>query len=358
MKVSGKRLFQLSLGLVFASLFLLALSSCGGESTSAAAPEKKLSTLEIVKQRGTLVLGVTSGVPGYSAPDSAGKWQGFDVDLGRAVAAAIFGDPDKVEYRPLSAKERFTALQSGEIDILSRVTTWTMSRDTTLGLNFAGVNYYDGQGFLVRKDSGITSVKELNGASISVQSGTTTELNLSDYFRKNGLQYELITFEKNEQAAAALENGRADAVTSDQSQLYALRTKFKNPDDYIMLPEVISKEPLGPVVRQGDDQWMDLVRWTLLAMVNAEEAGVTSQNIDEIKASTDNPDVKRLLGLDGEFGTSLGLDNDWAYRIVKLVGNYGESFERNLGMGSPLKINRGLNALWTDGGLQYGIPIR
>ncbi len=345
------------LALVALSAFVVAavLGSCS-PATETAAPS--VSTLEAVKARGKIVIGVTTGVPGYSAPDSAGAWQGFDVDLGKALAAAIFSDATKVEYRPLSAKERFTALQSGEIDLLARVTTWTMSRDTTLGLNFAGVNYYDGQGFMVSKASGIKSLKELDGASIAVQSGTTTELNLADYFRKNGLKYELITFDQNEQAADALEKGRADAVTSDQSQLYALRTKFANPDDFIMLPEVISKEPLGPVVRQGDDQWNDIVRWTLLAMVNAEESGLTSANVDEIKASTENPDVKRLLGTEGEFGTSLGLDNDWAYRIIKMVGNYGESFDRNLGAGSPLKINRGYNALWSDGGLQYGIPIR
>lgn len=349
-------------------IFMLITISCSkgdaGPSEAAVSTETEktvevsASTLEIVKKRGKVVVGVTTGVPGYSAPDSEGEWQGFDVDLGRAVAAAIFGDPDMIECRPLSAKERFTALQSGEIDMLSRVTTWTISRDASLGINFAGVNYYDGQGFLVAEDSGITSLQELDGATIAVQAGTTTELNLADYFRKNGLDYELITFEKNEQAAAALEAGRADAVTSDQSQLYALRTKFESPEDFIMVPEVISKEPLGPAVRQGDDQWMDIVRWSLLAMINAEEYGVTSENIDEMKAESDNPNVKRLLGVEGDAADGLGLSGDWAYNIISTVGNYGESFDRHLGAGSPLNIERGYNALWTEGGLQYGMPIR
>jgi len=337
---------------------LIALTGCAKPAASAEGETTTAkSTLEIVKERGKLVLGVTTGVPGYSAPDDAGQWQGFDVDLGRAVAAAIFGDPDMVEYRPLSAKERFTALQSGEIDMLSRVTTWTASRDGELSLTFCGVNFYDGQGFMVAQDSGITSLEDLNGATIAVQAGTTTELNLADYFRKNGWEYELITFEKNEQAAAALEAGRADAVTSDSSQLYALRTKFKDPMAYDLLPTLISKEPLGPVVRQGDDQWADIVRWTLLAMVNAEELGVTSANADEMLSST-NPSIKRLLGVEGELGEGFGLEADWAYRIIKNVGNYGESFDRNLGAGSPLNISRGYNALWTEGGLQYGFPIR
>ncbi|QEN09407.1 amino acid ABC transporter substrate-binding protein [Oceanispirochaeta crateris] len=346
--------------IVMAVLFV----SCGAKEapaagTETAAPvEESKSTLEIVKERGKIILGVTAGVPGYSAPDSEGKWQGFDVDLGRAVAAAVLGDADAIEYRPLSAKERFTALQSGEIDLLSRVTTWTATRDSELGVNFAGVNYYDGQGFMVAKDSGITSLADMDGATIAVQAGTTTELNLSDYFRKQGMELELITFEKNDQASAALEAGRADAVTSDQSQLYALRTKFKEPDNFIMLPEVISKEPLGPVVREGDDQWFDIVGWTLNVMLNAEEYGVTSANVDEMKSSSTNPNVKRMLGVEGGVAEGFGLDNDWGYNIIKQVGNYGESFDRNLGAGSPLNIERGYNALWVDGGLQYGMPVR
>jgi len=355
-----KLLMLLTAVLVAGSLFM----SCGAKETaeaseSTAAPvEKSKSTLEIVKERGKVIVGVTAGVPGYSAPDSEGKWQGFDVDLGRAIAAAVLGDPDAIECRPLSAKERFTALQSGEIDVLSRVTTWTASRDSELGLNFAGVNYYDGQGFMVAKNSGIKTLADLDGATIAVQSGTTTELNLSDYFRKQGMELELITFEKNDQASAALEAGRADAVTSDQSQLYALRTKFKNPENFIMLPEVISKEPLGPVVREGDDQWFDIVTWTLMVMLNAEEYGVTSANVDDMKTTSTNPNVKRMLGVEGGISEGFGLSPEWGYNIIKMVGNYGESFDRNLGAGSPLKIARGYNALWVDGGLQYGMPIR
>lgn len=350
-------------------IFLAAVSvagtlfvSCGAKeqsSDTASAPvEDVKSTLEIVKARGKVIVGVTAGVPGYSAPDSEGKWQGFDVDLGRAVAAAVLGDPDAIECRPLSAKERFTALQSGEIDVLSRVTTWTATRDSELGVNFAGVNYYDGQGFMVAADSGITSLADLDGATIAVQAGTTTELNLSDYFRKQGMDFELITFEKNDQASAALEAGRADAVTSDQSQLYALRTKFKEPEKFVMLPEVISKEPLGPVVREGDDQWFDIVAWTLMVMLNAEEYGVTSTNVDEMKASSTNPNVKRMLGVEGGVADGFGLEADWGYNIIKMVGNYGESFDKHLGASSPLNIERGYNALWTEGGLQYGMPVR
>ncbi|MDC7239202.1 MAG: amino acid ABC transporter substrate-binding protein [Spirochaetales bacterium] len=356
-----KRMLVLLAAVAFAGTILISCGSSEAPAASAEAaptPAAAKSTLDIVKERGKVIVGVTAGVPGYSAPDSEGVWQGFDVDLGRAIAAAVLGDPDAIECRPLSAKERFTALQSGEIDVLSRVTTWTATRDSQLGLNFAGVNYYDGQGFMVSKESGITSLAELDGATIAVQSGTTTELNLSDYFRKEGMDLELITFEKNDQASAALEAGRADAVTSDQSQLYALRTKFKNPDDFIMLPEVISKEPLGPVVREGDEQWFDIVKWTLMAMLNAEEYGVTSENVDDMKATSTNPNVKRLLGVEGQIASGYGLEDDWAYNIIKMVGNYGESFEKHLGAGSPLKIDRGLNAQWADGGLQYGMPIR
>ncbi|ADK82398.1 amino acid ABC transporter substrate-binding protein [Sediminispirochaeta smaragdinae] len=363
----NKRSRRTSLWGLFLALFVtIALASCGSskseepaaEESATAAPETGKSTLELVKERGKVIVGVTAGVPGYSAPDSEGIWQGFDVDLGRAVAAAVLGDPDAIECRPLSAKERFTALQSGEIDVLVRVTTWTATRDSQLGVNFAGVNYYDGQGFMVAKDSGITSLADLDGATVAVQSGTTTELNLSDYFRKNNMDFELITFEKNDQASAALEAGRADAVTSDQSQLYALRTKFKEPENFIMLPELISKEPLGPVVRQGDDEWFNIVKWTLFAMLNAEEYGITSDNVDEMKETSDNPNVKRLLGSEGGVWEGFGLESNAGYNIIKYIGNYGESFERNLGSGSPLNISRGLNALWTKGGIQYGMPIR
>lgn len=347
---------------LLAIMLVFLAASCSSEKADTEVVEKVSesvkSTLELVKERGKVIVGVSAGVPGYSAPDSEGIWQGFDVDLGKAVAAAVLGDAEAIECRPLSAKERFTALQSGEIDILSRITTWTATRDSGLGINFAGVNYYDGQGFMVAKDSGITSLADLDGATIAVQAGTTTEMNLSDYFRKMGMDFELITFEKNDQASAALEAGRADAVTSDQSQLYALRSKFSAPDDFLMLPEVISKEPLGPVVRQGDDQWLDIVAWSLQVMLNAEEYGVTMANVDEMKTSSTNPNVKRMLGVEGEVAGGFGLESNWGYNIIKQVGNYGESFDRNLGAGSPLNISRGYNALWNEGGLQYGLPIR
>lgn len=348
---------------LFATALAVVLISgaCGGSGAASDAQEAEevsKTTLEVVKERGVILCGITTGVPGYSAPDSNNEWKGFDVDLCRAVSAAIFGDPDKVEYKPLSAKERFTALQSGEIDVLSRVTTWTLTRDTELGLNFAGVSFYDGQGFIVTKASKINSLRGLNGASICVQAGTTTELNLADYFRKYNMEYELITYDRNEQASASFESGRCDAFTSDQSQLSALRTKFANPDDFVILEQLISKEPLGPVVRHGDDQWLDIVKWTLLAMINAEELLVTSGNVEQLKANSTDPNIKRLLGVEGDLGVKLGLGNDWAYNIVKLVGNYGEVFERHLGMSSPLKISRGYNNLWFRNGLQYGHPIR
>ncbi len=360
---------SLRLTLSLALVLVLGLQSCvrsasrgsqgtQGDGEQKAASPSQASTLQVVQQRGELIGGVTTGIPGYSAPDADGNWKGFDVDLIRAVAAAVLGDADKTSYRPLTAKERFTALQTGEIDVLSRVSTWTTVRDTTLGLNWAGINFYDGQGIIVPRASGITSIAELDGAAIAVQAGTTTELNLADYFRTNNIQYELITFEQNEQAAAALEAGRADAFTSDASQLYGLRSKMANPNDYILLSRLISKEPLGPAVREGDDQWLDIVRWTLNTMIAAEELGITSTNIDQIKNSTDNPEIKRMLGLEGSLGEGMGLDKDWAYRIIKQVGNYGESYERNLGTGSPLGMERGMNALWTDGGMQYALPFR
>ncbi|MEM9332770.1 MAG: amino acid ABC transporter substrate-binding protein, partial [Pseudomonadota bacterium] len=257
----------------------------------------------------------------------------------------------------LSAKERFTALQSGEIDILSRNTTWTATRDTSLGLNFAGVNYYDGQGFMVRKDLNVKSALELSGASVCTNTGTTTELNVADYFRANKLEYEIVAFEKADEVVAAYDAGRCDVYTTDQSGLYAQRLKLTNPADHVVLPEIISKEPLGPVVRQGDDQWFNLVKWTHFAMVNAEELGITSANVDEMKGS-DNPAIKRVLGTEGEFGAALGVGNDWAYNIIKQVGNYAETFDRNVGPETPLAISRGVNDLWTRGGLQYAPPIR
>jgi general L-amino acid transport system substrate-binding protein len=314
-------------------------------------------TLDAVKARGELVCGVSTGLPGFSNPDEDGNWSGIDVDVCRAVAAAVLGDADAVKFVPLTAKERFTALQSGEIDMLSRNTTWTHTRDTSLGLNFAGVNYYDGQGFLVKKDLGVESATELDGASVCIQAGTTTELNLADYFRFQGMEYSPVVFDTSDQTVQGFASGRCDVLTSDQSQLYALRTKLDNPDSAMVLPEVISKEPLGPVVRQGDDQWFNIVKWSLFAQINAEELGVTSENLEEMMGS-DNPSIQRLVGTDGDMGEKLGLSADWAANIVAQVGNYGEMFERNVGMDTPLAISRGLNALWTNGGIQYAPPIR
>ncbi len=314
-------------------------------------------TLDDVKGNGSVKCGVSTGLPGFSAPDASGMWKGLDVDVCRAVAAAVLGDASKVKYVPLTAKERFTALQSGEIDMLSRNTTWTVTRDSSLGLNFAGVNYYDGQGFLVKKELGVKSALELDGASVCIQAGTTTELNLADYFRANKMQYKAITYDTSDQTVKGFEAGRCDVLTSDQSQLYALRIQLKDPGSAMVLPEVISKEPLGPVVRQGDDVWFNIVKWSMFALVIAEEKGVTSQNIDNMKKSTD-PGIQRLLGTSGKVGANLQLGADWAYQIVKQVGNYGEAFERNVGMSSPLKIARGLNQLWTKGGIQYAPPMR
>lgn len=315
------------------------------------------STLDTVKARGQLQCGVNTGLAGFSAPDDSGTWKGLDVDVCRALSAAIFKDPDKIKFVPLTAKERFTALQSGEIDVLSRNTTWTMSRDTSAGLSFAGINYYDGQGFMVKKSLDVVSAKELSGASICVQTGTTTELNLADYFRSNKIEYDPVVFEKLPEVLAAYNAGRCDAFTTDVSQLYSIRLTLGNAADHIVLPEIVSKEPLGPVVRQGDAQWGNIVRWTLNAMINAEELAVTQANVDQMKESK-NPEIRRLLGLEGEYGQAIGLDADWAYQIIKHVGNYGESFDRNVGAGSPLGIARGQNALWRDGGLQYAPPIR
>ncbi|WP_430514341.1 amino acid ABC transporter substrate-binding protein [Pannonibacter phragmitetus] len=324
---------------------------------AAAATSASAGTLDDVKAKGFIQCGVSQGLPGFSNPDAQGNWSGLDVDVCRAVAAAIFGDASKVKYSPLSAKERFTALQSGEIDMLSRNTTWTSSRDTSLGLNFTGVTYYDGQGFLVRKSLGVTSALELSGASVCTQTGTTTELNIADYFRSNNMPYEVVAFEKADEVIKAYDAGRCDVFSTDASGLYAERLKLANPADHVVLPEIISKEPLGPVVRHGDDQWFDLVKWSLFAMINAEELGITSANVEEMKSS-ENPEIKRLLGAEGDFGQQLGVGNDWVVNIVKGVGNYGESFDRNVGPDTPLGIARGLNALWTKGGLQYAPPVR
>ncbi|RPH40378.1 MAG: amino acid ABC transporter substrate-binding protein [Desulfobulbaceae bacterium] len=314
------------------------------------------ATKDEVVKRGYLQCGVSTGIPGYSNPDAKGNWTGLDVDVCRAVAAATLGDASKVKYLPLNAKERFTALQSGEIDMLSRVTTYTLTRDSSLGINFAGVTYYDGQGFLVSKKLGVKNAAELNGAAICIQAGTTTEVNLATYFKQYKMEYKPIVFDTSDETAKGLEAGRCDVLTSDQSQLYALRIKLANSDDYIMLPDIISKEPLGPAVRQGDDNWFDIVKWSLFAMINAEELGITTANIDQMMTSTDAT-IQKFVGKEGIKGEGLGLKDDWAAQIIKQVGNYGEAFDRNVGMGSPLKIERGLNAQWKDGGLQYSPPM-
>lgn len=315
-------------------------------------------TLDDVKSKGFIQCGVSQGLIGFSNPDDKNNWTGLDVDFCRAVAGAVFGDGQKVKFTPLSAKERFTALQSGEIDILSRNTTWTMGRDTSLGLVFAGVTYYDGQGFMVKKSLGVDSALKLDGASVCTQTGTTTELNLADYFRANNMKYEVVAFEKADEVIAAYDSGRCDVFTTDQSGLYAERLKLKNPDENVVLPEIISKEPLGPVVRQGDDAWFNVVKWTYFALLNAEEAGVTAANADDMTANSTDPGIRRLLGVEGDFGKAIGLENNWAANAIKAVGNYGEMFDRNVGPDTNLKISRGVNALWKDGGIQYAPPVR
>ncbi len=314
--------------------------------------------LNSVKKKGFIQCGVSTGLPGFSNADDKGVWKGLDVDICRAVAAAVLGDAGKVRFTPLTSKERFTALQSGEVDILSRNTTWTLTRDTALGLNFTGVSYFDGQGFMVKKNLGVKSARELDGAAVCLNAGTTTELNLGDYFRANKMTYTPVVFDKPEETVRAFETGRCDVFTADQSQLYALRIQLGNPDSAIVLPEVVSKEPLGPVVRQGDDEWFDIVKWTLFALINAEELGINSGNVSGLKIKSANPTVRRLLGAEGNKGKDLGLPNDWAYNIIKQLGNYEEVFERNVGMRTPLKISRGLNRLWNKGGIMYAPPIR
>ena len=335
------------------SLATLAVAATVGLIASAASAQ----TLNAVKARSSLNCGSNGNLGGFGLPDAQGNWTGLDADFCRAMAAAIFNDPTKVKFVPLSAKDRFTSLQSGDVDVLARNTTWTSSRDTSLGLNFGPVNYYDGQGFLVRKALKVNSALELNDAAVCVQQGTTTELNLNDYFRANKMKIKTVTFATSDEAIKAYDSGRCDAYTTDASGLYAERLRLTKGDDHIVLPEIISKEPLGPSVRHGDDQWLDIVKWTHYAMVIAEELGVTKANIDE-QMSSINPDVKRLLGTEGTYGEQLGLTKDWSYRIIKHMGNYGEIFEKNVGQGSQLKIARGLNALYTKGGLQYAPPIR
>ena len=329
---------------------MLAMVVAGSRSACA-------QTLKAVKERGTLNCGVSQGLLGFSSMDDKNAWTGFDVDLCRAVAAAIFDDAAKVTFTPLDAASRFSALQSGKIDLLSRNSTWTMSRESSLGLMFAGVAYYDGQGFLLRRDAGIDTALQLDGKTVCTQTGTTTELNVSDYFRARDVALKVLALDTAEESRKAYDDRKCDVLTSDVSQLYAERLKLAAPDSHIILPEVISKEPLGPVVRQGDDQWFNLVKWTLYALLNAEELGITSATVDEAVKSQ-NPDIRRLLGTEGEFGEQLGLSKDWAARAIRAVGNYGEIFERNVGTQSRLSIPRGLNALWTRGGIQYAPPVR
>ena len=317
----------------------------------------RADTLDDVRQRGYLICGVNIGLAGFGLPDDRGTWRGFDIDYCRAVAAAIFDDPEKIKFIPLSGKDRFTALQSGEVDVLSRNTTWTQSREAGQGLLFTGINYYDGQGFMVPKRLGLTSAKQLAGASICAQQGTTTELNLADYFRSRDMKFEAVVFASADEAIKAYDAGRCDAFTTDGSALYSQRLKLTRPDDHVVLPETISKEPFSPAVRQGDDRWFNLVKWTHFALLDAEELGVTAANVEAMEKS-DNPEIRRLLGVEGDYGAGLGLSPDWAARIVRAVGNYGEIFERNLGKDSALKIPRGLNALWTGGGLHYAPPVR
>jgi general L-amino acid transport system substrate-binding protein len=314
-------------------------------------------TLDTIKSRGQLVCGVNVALAGFSSADSEGKWSGMDVDYCKALAASILGDASKVKYVPLNAQQRFTALQSGEIDVLSRNTTWTLTRDASLGASFVGVMYYDGQGFMVKKALKVTSAKELNGATVCVQSGTTTEKNLSDFARANKLDIKPLVFEKNEAATGAYQSGRCQAYTTDASGLAAERSIAKNPDEHMILPEIISKEPLGPLVRRGDDEFFTIAKWVLNALLEGDEYGLTQANLDEKKAS-DDPNIQRILGTGEDMGALLGLDKAWAYRALEAVGNYGEIFERNVGKNSPLKLDRGLNKPWNQGGIMYAPPIR
>jgi general L-amino acid transport system substrate-binding protein len=322
-----------------------------------AASGASAATLDDVKARGSLKCGVNTGLSGFAAPDASGKWEGFDVDICYAVAAAIFGDPSKVEFTPTTGETRFTALASGEIDVLARNSTWTFTRDVDLKLDFVGVNYYDGQGFVVSKDLGVTSAEELDGATVCIQTGTTTELNLADFFKSNGMSYQPVPIQTEAEARQQFLGGACDAYTTDASGLAAARSTYPNAENYVILPEIISKEPLGPVVRHGDNQWADIVRWTFYALLEAEEFGVTAANIDEMKNS-ENPEIRRLLGVEGDLGRMFGLEPTWAYDAIKANGNYGEIFASTIGEGTPSNLARGLNAQWEDGGLMYAPPFR
>jgi general L-amino acid transport system substrate-binding protein len=315
-------------------------------------------TVDDVKAKGFLQCGVSTGLVGFAAPDANGNWDGFDVSVCRAVAAAVLGDPQAVKFTPTTGKTRFTALASGEIDMLARNTTWTFSRDVDLKFTFVGVNYYDGQGFMVPKNLGVSSAKDLDGATVCIQTGTTTELNLADFFRSNKMSYEPVPIETNAEAQQQFLAGACDVYTTDASGLAATRATFENPDDFVLLPEIISKEPLGPLVRHGDDQWGDVVRWTLNALITAEELGVTSANLAEMQKGTNNPEINRLLGTEGDLGGMLGLDKEWAARAIAAGGNYGEIFERNIGESTAIGLARGLNAQWANGGLIYSPPFR
>ncbi|MGV8830375.1 MAG: amino acid ABC transporter substrate-binding protein [Devosia sp.] len=336
------------------TLVTIALAASMGFGATAAA---QAGILEDVMAKGYVQCGVTGGVAGFSAPDSNNVWTGLEVDYCRALAAAIFNDADAVRFTSLTSQERFTALSAGEVDVLSRTTTWTMSRDTQLGISFVGTMFYDGQGFMVRKADGIKSALDLSGAAICLESGTTTELNAADYFAANGMDFNTVVFVDQDEVVKAYEDGRCDVYTTDSSALAAERSKFAVPEDHVILPEIISKEPLGPVVRAGDTTWFNIARWTYFALLEAEELGVSQTNVDEMLGS-DNPTIKRLLGVEGDFGTPLGLTKDWAYQIIKLVGNYAESYDRNVGPATPIGLERGLNALWKNGGIQYAPPIR
>ncbi len=375
----NKKYFALLALVIVASMVL---SACGGAAPTAAPPAETSApepttapaapapaqveftapgyggTLTTVKERGMLICGVNSQVPGFGYVDAAGAFSGLDVDYCRAVAAAIFGDPEKVEFRPVTASERFTALQSGEIDILSRNTTWSLQRDTELNGNFVHTTYYDGQGMMVPKDSGITDLAGLDGGTICVQTGTTTELNLADVFAAQGIAYTPAVFDNADNTFAAYAEGRCDAVTTDKSGLVARRAVLPDPENHVILDVTISKEPLGPMVRHGDDQWFDIAQWTVFAMISGEEFGLTSANIDSMMSTATAPEVRRFLGLEGDLGLKLGLENNWAYNVIKLVGNYGEVYDRNLGPDTPTYIPRGLNKLYLDGGLLYAPPFR
>ena len=338
---------------------LMHLAMAAAVAGVVAVPAANAQTLSEVKERGKLNCGINTGLVGFAFTDESGNWQGFDVALCKAVAAAIFGDPGAVEYKSLTGKTRFTALASGEVDILSRNTTWTFSRDVDLKLDFQGVNYYDGQGFIVPKSLGVTSALELDGATICIQTGTTTELNLADYFRANNMSYEPVPIETEAEAQQKYLSEACDAFTTDASGLAASRSAYPTPSDHIILPEIISKEPLGPVTRNGDSEWSDLVRWTLNALIIAEEKGVTKDNVGEMAGSDElDPEVARLLGVEGEYGSMLGLEPDWAAKAIAAVGNYGEIFDEYLGPDTPVGLERGLNALYSDGGILYAPPFR